>query len=203
MNVIDYYLTPVSPWVHLAGARPAALAARHGLALRYKPVDPAALFAKTGGQMLAERHESRRAYRLQELRRQSAKQGMPMVIEPRHFPTNPAPASYVIIAAQESGQESGEAGDIHALVQGLTRACWEEERDIAEDAVIGDCLEAAGFSRSLVMSGMLTGAEIYQRNLREAVDAGVFGFPFFIIGEEKFWGQDRIDDLAAYLDSIA
>ena len=199
MNTIEYYLTPVSPWVHLAGARPAALAARHGLALRYKPVDPAALFAQTGGQMLAERHESRRAYRLQDLRRQAAKQGVPLVIEPRHFPTNPAPASYAIIAAQESG----ESGDIHALVQGLTRACWEEERDIAEDAVIGDCLEAAGFSRSLVMSGMLTGAEIYQRNLREALEAGVFGFPFFIIGEEKFWGQDRIDDLAACLDGIA
>ena len=199
MKTIDYYLTPVSPWVFLAGGRPAALAARHGLALHYKPVDPAALFAKTGGQMLNERHESRRAYRLQELRRQSAKLGVTLVSEPRHFPTNPAPASYAIIAAQGSGQ----GGDIHALVQGLSRACWQEERDIAEDSVIGDCLEAAGFARSLVMSGMLTGAETYERNLREAVEAGVFGFPFFIIGQEKFWGQDRIDDLADHLEEVA
>lgn len=197
MHQIDYYLTPTSPWVHMAGARPAELAARHGLALCYKPVDPAALFAKTGGVMLAERHESRRAYRLQELRRQSAKLGIPLVIRPRHFPTNPAPASYAIIAAQESGQ----GGDMHALVQGLTRACWEEERDIADDAVIGDCLEAAGFKRALLMSGMLTGAEIYQRNLQQAVEAGVFGFPFFVIDDERFWGQDRIDDMAHHLDS--
>ncbi|KPQ08107.1 MAG: 2-hydroxychromene-2-carboxylate isomerase [Rhodobacteraceae bacterium HLUCCA12] len=196
MQHIDYFLTPVSPWVHLAGQRPAELAARHGLELRYKPVDPAALFARTGGLMLSERHESRQAYRLQELRRQSAKLGVPLVIKPAHFPTNAAPASYAIIAAQESGQ----AGDIHALVQSLTRACWEQERDIAEDDVIRDCLARAGFDPGLAMSGLLTGAEIYGRNLEEAVRRGVFGFPFFMVDEEKFWGQDRIEDLALFLD---
>jgi len=194
---IDYYLSPVSPWVHMSGNRPAELAARHGMTLRYKPVDGAAIFARTGGLMLNERHESRRDYRMQELRRQSAKLGIPLVLKPAHFPTNPAPASYAIIAAQESGQ----GGDIHALVQGLTRACWEEERNIAEDDVIRDCLARAGFDAGLAMSGLLTGAEIYSRTLEEAVRVGVFGFPFFVVGEEKFWGQDRIDDLAHYLES--
>ncbi|MGY6536468.1 MAG: DsbA family protein [Pararhodobacter sp.] len=197
MPQIDYYLTPLSPWVHMAGRRPAELAARHGLTLRYMPVDPAALFAQTGGVMLNERHESRRAYRLQELRRQSAKMGIPLNLQPRHVPTNPAPAAYAIIAAQEAGADGG---DLHSLVTGLTRACWEEERDIADDAVIRDCLAAAGFDPGLAMSGMLQGAEIYQRNLRAAVEAGAFGFPFFVIGEEKFWGQDRIDDMALFLD---
>ncbi len=200
MAVLDYYLTPLSPWVHLAGRRPADLAARHGLTLRYLPVDPAALFAQTGGLMLSERHESRKAYRLQELRRQSAKLGVPLNLHPRHFPTNPAPAAYAIIAAQDSGAEGG---DIHTLVTGLSRACWEEERDVADDGVIRGCLTAAGFDPGLAFSGMLQGAETYQRNLARAVEAGVFGFPFFIVGEEKFWGQDRIDDLARHLDAAA
>lgn len=199
MRRIDYYLAATSPWVHLAGRRPAELAARHGMELRYLPCDPAALFARTGGVMLAERHESRRAYRLQELRRQSAKLGVPLNPAPRHFPTNPAPAGYAIIAAQASGQ----GGDIHALVTGLTRACWEEERDIADDSVIRDCLSAAGFDPGLAMSGLLTGAETYQRNLEQAVAEGVFGFPFFIIEGERFWGQDRIDDLATHLATFA
>lgn len=202
MPRIDYYLSTLSPWVHMAGTRPAALAARHGLTLRYKPVDAAALFAQTGGVALGERHESRRAYRLQELRRQSAKLGIPLALQPRHFPTNAAPSSYAVIAAQEAAGK-GAPGDIHALVQGLTRAIWEQERDIAEDEVIGDCLEAAGFDRSLAMSGMLQGAEIYQRNLFQAVEAGVFGFPFFVIGDEKFWGQDRIEDMALYLETLS
>ena len=69
--------------------------------------------------------------------------------------------------------------------------------------MIGDCLQAAGFSRSLTMSGMLTGADTYARNLEHAVMAGVFGVPFFIVGEARFWGQDRLDFLDEHLDSLA
>ncbi|WP_334193506.1 2-hydroxychromene-2-carboxylate isomerase [Pararhodobacter sp.] len=195
MRQIDFYLTAISPWTYLAGSRPAEIAARHGARLRYKPVDPSALFQRTGGVALADRHESRKAYRLQELRRQSKKTGLPLNPRPAFFPTNPAPAAYAIIAAQEAG-----GGDLDALVQSLLRACWVEDRNIAEDEVITEALAAAGFPRNLAMSGMLTGAELYGRFLEEAVAAGVFGFPFFVVdGSECFWGQDRLDDLDAYL----
>jgi len=70
MRQIDCYMTVVSPWTYLVGARLEKIAQRHGARVTYKPVDPPALFARTGGLMLSERHESRRAYRLQELARQ-------------------------------------------------------------------------------------------------------------------------------------
>ena len=194
MRQIDYYFTVVSPWTYLAGNRPVEIAARHGASLRYKPVDPGALFARTGGLPLPQRHESRQAYRLQELRRQSVKAGMPLTPKPAFFPTNPAPAAYAIIAAQEAG-----GGDLGALVQSLCAACWAEERNVAEDEVIAECLTRAGFPASLTMSGMLIGAETYARNLEEAVAAGVFGFPFFVVEGEGFWGQDRLDDLDLFL----
>jgi 2-hydroxychromene-2-carboxylate isomerase len=48
--------------------------------------------------------------------------------------------------------------------------------------------------------GMLAGAEEYARNLEDAVSAGAFGAPFYIVdGTEKFWGQDRIEDLDLHL----
>lgn len=198
MRIIDCYLTPVSPWVYLSGARPAQIAARHGCALVYRPVDPGALFPQTGGLPLGQRHPSRQEYRLQELRRWAARLDMPLNLRPAHFPVNAAPASYAIIAAQARAQAGG-GGDIHALVQGLGRACWAEERDISDDAVIGDCLEAAGFARSLTMTGLLEGAETYGRNLQAAIEAGVFGFPFFVVGQERFWGQDRLEMLDLHL----
>ena len=194
MRQIDYYLTVISPWTYLAGARPAEIAARHGASLRYKPVDPTALFARTGGLPLAQRHESRQAYRLQELRRQSRKTGLPLTMRPAFFPANPAPAAYAIIAAQEKG-----GGDLDALVRALCAACWTEERNVADDEVIAECLVRAGFPASLTMSGMLIGAETYARNLEEAVAAGVFGFPFFVVEGEGFWGQDRLDDMDLFL----
>lgn len=194
MAHIDYYLTPLSPWVYMAGTRPAEIAARNGATITYKPLDPGALFQRTGGKMLAERHESRQAYRLQELRRWSARLDMPLTLKPRHFPTNGAPASYAIIAAQAAGD-----GDVAALLQALGRACWAEERDIADDAVIRDCLAQAGFDPALADRGLLAGAETYGRNLEEGVAAGVFGMPFFVVGEERFWGQDRLDMLDEHL----
>ena len=198
MAQIDYYLSPLSPWTHLVGKRAARIARVAGVPLCYKPVDPNALFARTGGQTLAERHDSRKTYRLQELGRWARRLDVPLNLHPAHFPTNPAPASYAIIAAQDAG-----GGDLTALVTGLTRAVWEEERDIAQDDVIRDCLAAAGFDTGLAFSGLLQGAEIYPRNLEDAVESGVFGVPFFVSGDARFWGQDRLDFLAEHLGVTA
>ena len=84
-------------------------------------------------------------------------------------------------------------------MRALGRACWAEERDISDDGVIGDCLEACGFSRALTMTGLLEGAETYGRNLNDALENGVFGFPFYVVGDERFWGQDRLDLLDLHL----
>jgi 2-hydroxychromene-2-carboxylate isomerase len=196
MAHIDYYFATVSPNTYLAGTRLEDVAARHGATVTYRPLDIMALFARTGGIPPKDRHPSRQEYRLQELRRNAAKAGLPINLKPAFWPTNPAPSSYAIIAAQNAG-----GGDLGQLVFALTRACWAEEKNIAEDEVIRDCLSAAGFDPKLADAGLLVGAETYARNLEDAVSAGAFGAPFYIVTEtdERFWGQDRIADLDAYL----
>lgn len=120
---------------------------------------------------------------------------LPLNLKPAHWPTNPAPSSYALIAAQKAG-----GGDLAALVFALTRACWAEEKDIADDGVIKACLEATGFNPSLADSGLLAGAETYEANLEGAVNAGVFGAPFFVTDDgARFWGQDRIAQLDMHL----
>ncbi|HAW48408.1 MAG TPA: 2-hydroxychromene-2-carboxylate isomerase [Roseovarius sp.] len=196
MTHIDYYFSTLSPFAYLAGDGLERIAARHGADVTYKPLDIMALFARTGGTPPAERHPSRNVYRAQELARQATKRGMALNLKPAHWPTNPAPSSYAIIAAQNAG-----GGDTGALVQSVLRACWAEERDIAEDAVVRDCLERAGFDPALADSGLLSGAETYAANLEEAVEAGVFGSPFYVVDSgQMFWGQDRLEDLDMHLD---
>lgn len=195
MAHIDYYFITISPWTYLAGDRMEEMAARHGATITYKPVDLPRVFKATGGLPLHERPQARRDYRMQELRRAKVKTGMDLVLEPAHFPTNPAPSSYAIIAAQAAG-----GGDLGALVRCILRACWAEEKNVAEDDVIRACLSAAGFDPGLADSGMLSGAETYEKNTEEAIAVGAFGSPFYIVdGTEKFWGQDRLDDLDAHL----
>lgn len=195
MARIDYFFSTVSPFTYLAGLKLEEVAARHGIGVVYKPMDVMGLFGRTGGTPPKDRHPSRQEYRLQELRRQAAKSGLPINLKPAFWPTNPAPSSYAIIAAQAAG-----GGDVGALAHAILRACWAEEKDIAQDDVVRACLTEAGFDAGLADSGLLSGAETYAANTEEAVNRGVFGAPFYITdGDERFWGQDRLDDLDAHL----
>lgn len=195
MSKIDYYFSTISPYTYLAGPRFRKIVAKHGAEVTVKPFDITGLFPRSGGLPLPERHPSRQAYRLVDLARQAAKADLPLKVQPAHFPTNAAPASYAIIAAQEAG-----GGDILDLVQRILAACWTEEKNIAEDEVIKSCLSAAGFDPALADTGLFTGAETYARNLEEAVAAGVFGAPSFVVDKGAlFWGQDRLEDLDLHL----
>jgi len=198
MAHIDYYLGTISPWCYLAGDRLEGIAARHGATVTYKPLDLLQLFDRTGGVRPAQRHASRLEYRAQELPRWAAHLGMALNLRPAFWPVNMAPSSYAIIAAQAQG------GDVGPLVQAFLRAVWAEERDISDDAVIRDILQAQGFDPSLADTGLFVGAETYGRNLEEAVAAGAFGAPFYIVREtgERFWGQDRLDFLDRHLATL-
>jgi 2-hydroxychromene-2-carboxylate isomerase len=195
MPQISYYFSVVSVFTYLAGSRLETIAARHGADVMYRPIDIMALIRRTGGQLIAERHPNRQEYRLQDIGRTAAKLGLPIQLRPAFFPVNQAPASYAIIAAQAAG-----GGDLAGLVQSFPRAVWAEGRDISDDAVIGENLAAHGFDPKLAFSGMLTGAEAYAANLEDAVGQGVFGAPFYVADTgQRFWGQDRLDDLDLHL----
>lgn len=198
MAQIDYYLSTISPWCYLAGARLEEIAARHGASVSYKPVDPQALFARTGGKPLTERGAERQAYRAQELARWSAHLGLALNPRPAWFPVNPAPSAYAVIAAQAKG------GEVGPLVQAFLRAVWAEDRNIAEDDTIRAILTETGFDPDIANSGLFIGAETYGRNLEQAVEAGAFGVPFYVVRDsgERFWGQDRLEFLDRHLATL-
>lgn len=194
MPQIDYFFAAISPFVYLGGQRLEAIAAKHGATIRYIPIDAPALFPRTGGQVLAERHASRKAYRMQELQRWSARLGMALDLKPAFFPVNPAPASYAIIAAAKAG-----GGDLGGLVHAFPRAVWAEGQNISEDEVVKSILAKHGFDSTIADKYMLMAAETYASNLEEAVSRGVFGVPSYVVGEQVFWGQDRLEDLDLHL----
>lgn len=198
MAEIDYYLFPLSPYSYLAGLTLEETAARHGARITYKPVQLFRIFEATGTAPVKDRHPSRQAYRLADIARTAHANGMPVNVKPRHWPTNAVPACTAIIAAQAAG-----GGDVGALCHALLRAVWAEDRDIAEDAVVQDCLASAGFDPALADKGMLSGAGQLERNTDEALRRGVFGAPTYAVGDALFWGQDRLPHLDAHLAALA
>lgn len=196
MAKITYYFATISPYTYLAGTRMEATAVKHGTDIEYKPVDLMTVFGRTGGTPPKDRHISRQEWRLQELVRQAKKLNMPFNLKPAHFPTNMAPSSYAFIAAARHGGD----GNLGELVHAFTRSVWADDRDIAQPDVIADCLKEAGFDPALADKDMIGSAEQYAKNTEDAVAAGVFGAPFYITDDDqRFWGQDRIDDLDLYL----
>ncbi len=197
MAVIDYYCFPLSPFSYLAGLRLEEIAAQHGAEISYRPVELFRIFAETGTPLVKDRHPARQRYRLQDIARVARMEGLPINLHPRHWPTNAVPASVAIITAQQAG-----GGDVGRLLHAFVRAVWAEDRDIAEDTVVRDCLAEAGFDPALADRGMLSGVEALQRNTDEALKRGVFGAPSYVVGEEIFWGQDRLPHLAAHLAGL-
>ena len=194
MTNIDYYFSVLSPFTYLADDRLEAIASRHGVGIKYKPFNIVEVFAKTGGTAPKDRHASRQAYRLQDLARTARMNGMDINLAPAHWPTNPEPASVAIILASRK-----KSGDIGKLVRAILGACWSQDRDIAENEVIVNCLESAGHDRSLATWIDDSAIDEYRQNTREAVSRNVFGAPSYLVGDQVFWGQDRLSHLDAWL----
>lgn len=199
MPQIDYYFSPISPFTYLAGTRMQEIAEKYGASITYKPMDLMVLFDRTGGTRLPDRHPSRLEYRAQDLPRLADRLGFEIHVPPAPGPVNGAPSCYAIIAAQAAG-----GGDLGGLAHGFGKTYWADQKDISQDEVIRAVLAEHGFDPALADSGLLMGAETYARNLEDAVAAGVFGAPFYIVTDtdQRFWGQDRLPDLDLHLSRL-
>jgi len=193
MAQIEYYFTVLSPFAYLAGDRMEKVAEAHGATVTYKPVDIMTLFSEMGGTPPAQRHDSRKQYRMQELQRLSKLNDMPMNFQPAHWPTDQRPASALIVAAAKAGEDAG------ALSRAVMRAVWAEQRDIADEATLNTILSETGIDRAALEPHMVQARNAFDSMTRDAMGAGVFGAPFYVVGGQRFWGQDRISHLDAYL----
>lgn len=188
---IDYYVSLNSPWTHLGAARIEAMCARHGATLRIWPVDFGTIFAGSGGLPLPKRSPQRQAYRLQELKRWREHLGIPIHIQPKHFPASEALSSACVIALRETG---GDAPAIR-LAHRVLKALWEEEKDPGDEATLAALIGDCGLDPQAVIAlgKEPRWAEMKERDTAAALARGVFGAPSYVIGEEIFWGQDRLE----------
>lgn len=199
MTTIDYYITLNSPWTYLGAARFAEIVARHKATVRIKPANFGEVFSKTGGLPLPKRSPERRAYRLMELRRWRDRLGLPIVLEPKHFPSDDKLGTRLVIAAELQGK------DACRLAQELGRAIWEREEDLSEAAVAA-AAQRAGLDAAAIRKAGPSDAEldaIFERNTAEALSRGVFGAPSYVLPSGEFmWGQDRLEFLDRALAKI-
>jgi carboxymethylenebutenolidase len=188
---IDYYVSLNSPWTHLGAARIEAMAMAHGASMRIYPVDFGTVFAQSGGLPLPKRSPQRQAYRLQELRRWRHHLGIPIAIEPKFFPSSEQHSASCVIAVRDT------IGDLPAikLAHRVLKAVWEEDKNAGDLTTLAALITDVGLDAKAVVE---LGAEPRWAARREAdtqaaLERGVFGAPSYVIGDEIFWGQDRLE----------
>lgn len=190
---IDYYASLNSPWTHIGGARLMEIADRCGATVRVYPFDVIATFAASGGLPLPQRSPQRQAYRLQELQRWSRFLSIPIKLKPRFFPAREAAAAHCILGVRETDGDRPAVDLAHRVLKAL----WEEEADTGDRDTLARLVADVGLDAPAVLKHADDPRWIALREeeTKAAVERGVFGAPTYVVGNDIFWGQDRLDFL--------
>lgn len=188
---IDYYASLNSPWTHLGAARLMDIANKHGATVRIHPVDFSTIFAGSGGVPLPKRSPQRQAYRLQELERWRNHLSIPIQLRPKFFPANETTAAHCVLVVRET---VGDRPAI-ALAHRFLKALWEEEADTGDQETLKELMGQVGLDPSPIISHAddERWAGLRLAETKAALERGVFGAPSYVIGNDIFWGQDRLD----------
>jgi 2-hydroxychromene-2-carboxylate isomerase len=193
MRTVQYYFAPQSPWTYLGHLRFWDVTRKHGARVEVLPVDLGGkVFPVSGGLPLGKRAPQRQAYRLLEMKRFSEHLHAPMNLQPKFFPVAGDDAARLIIAVE---QADGSDAAMH-ITDAVLRAVWVEQRNIADEATLAALLAERELpARRLDDAHSQAVAERYEAHTQQAIDAGVFGAPSYVLDGEIFWGQDRLDFL--------
>ncbi|MEO1544539.1 MAG: 2-hydroxychromene-2-carboxylate isomerase [Pseudomonadota bacterium] len=195
-KTIDYYYAIMSGFAYLGEPELRRVAGLAGATINYKPVDIIAVFASSGTTPPAKQSDARRAYRGIELTRWGKVRGLDVNTAPKHWPVPPKDASCAVLAAQSLGLDPG------GLSSAFLRGVWFEDKNIADAETIATIVKAAfpdHADQILESAGSAKTSDEFEAISNEAVAAGVFGSPTYIVDGEIFFGQDRLDFLAKSL----
>ena len=193
-TTIEYYYALASPWSYLGNAKLWDIAGRYGVTIDPIIIDYDHMFDAAGTIPLPKRPPLRKAYRLIELRRWSARRKVPLNAEPRHYrgeveEPDERLGALMVTAAKAAGLDSLKLG--HAI----GRALWAEERSPFNEAELVKIANAEGMDGPALIAAARKPetAKLYEAATARSIARRVFGMPFYIFRDEPFWGQDRLE----------
>ena len=195
-RTIHYFHSLSSPWAYLGGPRFRALVEKHDLRVLLRPTT---IVQDNGGIPLRSRPDARQSYHELELDRWRKHLNMPLVLRPKHYPSDPKLSARMVIAADSLGW------DALRLSHALLHALWSEEQELRDPAVRQRVAESLGMDGAQLLA-MEDSADIvarWEQSHQEALAAGIFGTPTYVLDGERFWGQDRLEFLDRRLDGSA
>ena len=196
---IELFFDIGSSYSYLAANQMAALTARTGAPVRFRPFLLGAVFKATGND-LPIRVPAKARWMMQDMTMWARYLGLPFRV-PSRFPMITLRPQRALAAVELTA----DAGAVPAFALALFRAYWGEDQDVTAEPVIAAAARAAGLDADAVLAAI--DAPETKDQLRattdEAIRRGAFGAPALFIGDTQFWGNDRLPLLEDHLARLA
>lgn len=178
---IEFFYDIGSPYSYFAATRMEEVARETGVPVVWRPFLLGGVFKASGNQPPVA-VAARAPYLVKDVKRCSAQLGVPFRM-PAHFPTNSLVAMRALAGMP--------AAELPAASLKLFRAYWYDGADISSPDIVASVIgsEAAARANDDAVKQKL------KDNSEEAVRRGAFGAPTFFVGDELFFGHDRIEQL--------
>ncbi len=187
-RAVEFYFDVGSPAAYLAWTQLPKIAQQAGWEIEYRPFLLGGVFQATGNRSPME-VPAKGQYMQDDLQRFAKRYGVPFRHNP-HFPINT-----LMLMRGALGLQMREPQRMVPYVDAVYRAIWVDGKDMNDPATVAGVLQHAGFDPEKLLA--LTQDPAVKDELKvvtqEAVARGVFGAPTFFVGDQMFWGQDRLD----------
>jgi len=190
MKTFEFWFDFGSTASYLAWTQLPALETATGAKAVLKPMLLGGVFQATGNQSPVN-IPAKGKYMLVDFARFAERYGVTLNWNP-HFPINTLLLMRVAIALQTRG-DARFVDYCHAIFKGI----WVDSLNLNDPATVAETLRLSGFdAQALVaLAGEPATKDVLKAATQEAVERGVFGAPTFFVGDQMFWGQDRMDFL--------
>jgi 2-hydroxychromene-2-carboxylate isomerase len=194
MGQVEFWYEFGSTYSYPAAMRIERLASDAGVAVRWRPFLLGPIFKAYGwNDSPFNIFAAKGRYMWRDLERICAADGLPLKLPPVSFPQNGLKAARLALVGEREGWTP-------AFTRAVFAANYAEQKDISDDVTLRGILDGLGVDSTASLAAADTPA-IKQR-LRaqndEAVALGLFGAPSFTIGDELFWGNDRLEAALAW-----
>ena len=187
-KAVEFYFDVGSPASYLAWTQLPEIAQQARSEVEYRPFLLGGVFQATGNRSPME-VPAKGQYMQDDLQRYAQRYGVPFRHNP-HFPINT-----LMLMRGALGLQMREPDRMVPYVDAVFRAIWVDAKNMSDPAVVGAVLQQAGFAPEKLLA--LTADPAVKDQLKvvtqEAVARGVFGAPTFFVGDQMFWGQDRLE----------
>ena len=187
--VVEFWFEFASTYSYLSVMRIERAAQAAGVDIAWKPFLLGPVFLALGwNDSPFNIYPPKGRYMWRDLERLAAKEGLPFQ-RPSRFPRNGLLAARVALVGVEDGW-------VAPFARAVMTANFAEDREIAEPAVIEDILAKLALPVEQVLArAQLDANKLALRAQTErAAELGLVGAPSFRVGDELFWGNDRLED---------